>query len=86
MNFEGTSQRKSYLRSWTLLSTGELRYRNLGWHSPNLESLFFFMSIRKPYPGFRITYAKLGKGDPAAVLIHAEPRLTELRKNYVSAQ
>jgi len=83
---EGSSQWKPYVRSWTLLSTGELRYRNPGWHSPNLESLSLFMSILKSYHGLQISYAKPAKGDPEAVLFHTEPLLRELKKNAICEQ
>ena len=86
MSFEGSPQKKPYVRSWKLVSTGELNYRNPSLHSPNLEFPSFFMSILKSYPGIRIAYAKPAKGDPPEVLFHTEPLLKELKKNSVCPQ
>ena len=86
MSFEGSSMKKPYIRSWTLLPTGELRFRNPGWHSPNMETLSFFLAILKYYPSLRLAYANSAKGDPAGVLFHTEPLLRELKNNPMCPQ
>jgi len=86
MGFEGAPLKKPYIRSWALLPTGELRFRNPGFHSPNLETLSFFMGILKYYPGLRLAYANSAKGDPSGVLFHTEPLLKELKNNPMCPQ
>jgi len=86
LSYEGALQHKPYKGSWTLLSTGELRYRNPGFHSPNLEPLSFFLGILKYYPAIRIAYAAPGKNDPAGVVFHPEPLLKELKESPACAQ
>jgi hypothetical protein len=43
MTFEGYTKWKPYTRSWEILPFGELRYRNPGVDSPNMDSPRFFV-------------------------------------------
>jgi hypothetical protein len=81
MTFEGYMNWKPYVRSWEALPSGELRYRNPGLESPNLDGPRFFLPYLKSLPGLRIGYAKRSAGDPPDLLFQTRTMLDELQKN-----
>jgi hypothetical protein len=83
MTFEGYAKWKPYIRSWEILSSGELRYRNPGIESPNMDSPRFFLQYLHALPGLRIGYAKPVPGNPPDLLFQTRPLLDELNKTPV---
>lgn len=80
MDFEGYTRWKPVTRAWSMLPSGELRYRNPGMHSPNLESLHYFLPYLNALPGLRIGYAHPGPDGPREVLFETRPLLDEMAK------
>jgi len=85
MSFEGYLKPKPFTRSWSVLPSGELRYRNPGMSSPNMESPRYFMTFLNSLPGLRIGYARAPKGHPAELFFRTQPLLDELRKSPICA-
>ena len=83
MTFEGYMKWKPYVRSWEVLPSGELRYRNPSLESPNLDGLRFFLPYLNSLPGLRIGYATAAAGNPPALLFQTRPMLDELKKNAI---
>ena len=83
MTFEGYMKWKPYTRSWEILPSGELRYRNPGLHSPNLDDPRFFLKYLSSLPGLRIGYAKPAPESPPELLFQTRPLLDELNKSPV---
>ena len=83
MTFEGYTKWKPYVRSWEVLPTGELRYRNPGLESPNMDAPRFFLPYLNSLPGLRIGYVKRSVRDPPDLLFQTRPMLDELQKNPV---
>jgi hypothetical protein len=83
MIFEGYTKSKPFVRSWSLLPSGELRYRNPGLDSPNMESARFFMQFLTALPGLRLRYAKPAKGEgrERELLFQTEPLLEEIKRS-----
>lgn len=81
MTFEGYMKWKPYVRSWEVLPSGELRYRNPGFNSPNLDGPRFFLQYLDPLPGLRIGYAKPSGAEPPDLLFQTRTMLGELKKN-----
>ena len=80
MQFEDYPTMKPYVESWRLMPNGELRYRDWGWHSPNLESIRFWLRMLDSHPGLSIVHEKPGPGDPGGVVFQTRPLLDELKK------
>lgn len=85
MTFEGYIKSKPFTRSWSRLPTGELRYRNSGSDSPNMEPARWFLGFLNPLPGLRVVHAKPEKGDPGDLFFAAQPLLDELNKTPICA-
>jgi hypothetical protein len=83
MTFEGYIKWKPFTRSWSVLPSGELRYRNPGSYSPNMESARSFLQYLYSLPGLRIGYAKSVKGNPSEVFFPTQPLLDELKKTPI---
>jgi hypothetical protein len=81
MTFEGYMKWKPYVRSWEVLPSGELRYRNPGLGSPNMDGPRFFLPYLNSLPRLRIGYAKRSVGDPPDLLFQTRTMLDELKKN-----
>lgn len=81
MTFEGYMKWKPYVRSWEVLPSGELRYRNPGLESPNMDGPRFFLPYLNSLPGLRIGYAKRSVADPPDLLFQTRTMLDELKKN-----
>jgi hypothetical protein len=81
MTFEGYIKWKPFTKEWSALPSGELRYRNPGTDSPNMESPRYWMQYLNSLPGLRIENAKPGKGDPAELFFQSQPLLNELKKS-----
>jgi hypothetical protein len=85
MTFEGYIKSKPFTRTWSVLPSGELRYRNPGLDSPNMDSPRYFLTFLNSLPGLRIGYVKPGKGRSASpiqgeILFPTQPLLDELKK------
>lgn len=80
MDFEGYMKWKPVTRAWSLLPTGELRYRNPGIESPNLDSLRSFLPYLRVLPGLRIGYAHAAPDGPRELLFATRPLLDEMAK------
>jgi len=80
MTFEGYTRWKPFVRVWEVLPSGELRYRNPGMQSPNMDTPRSFLQYLKPLPGLRIGYAKAAPGSPPEVLFQTRPLLDEMQK------
>ncbi|HZL52824.1 MAG TPA: hypothetical protein VFC37_17975 [Terracidiphilus sp.] len=80
MTFEGYIKSKPFTRSWSLLPSGQLRYRNGGADSPNMESARWFLRFLSSLPGLRIVHAKPLKGHPGEIFFPTQPLLDELKK------
>jgi hypothetical protein len=77
MDFEGW---KDLTRIWEVLPSGELRYRNPGLHSPNMESPRVFAMYLNSLPELRIGYAS-GTGSGTAEEVFAtRPLIDEMAK------
>ena len=85
MVFEGYTKSKPFVRAWAELPSGELRYRNPGLDSPNMESPQHWMQFLIALPGLRIGYAKPINGSPTELLFPTQPLLEELRKTPICA-
>ena len=72
MVFEGYIKSKPFTRSWNLMPSGELRYRNGGLHSPNMESAYWFQQFLRSLPGFRVAYAKPQDGDSGEIFFRTQ--------------
>jgi len=83
MSFEGYLKSKPFTRSWSALPSGELRYRNPGMSSPNMDSTRYFMTFLNSLPGLRIGYAKPGKAQPGDLFFPTQPLLDALRKTPI---
>jgi hypothetical protein len=83
MTFEGYTKWKPYVRSWEVLPSGELRYRNPGLESPNMDGPRFFLPYLNSLPGLGIGYAKRSVRDPPDLLFQTRSLLDELTKNPV---
>jgi hypothetical protein len=81
MTFEGYMKWKPYVRSWEVLPSGELRYRNPGLESSNMDGPRFFLQYLNSFPGLRIGYARPAAGNPPDLLFQTRPMLDELQKN-----
>lgn len=80
MTFEGYMKWKPLTRAWELLPSGELRYRNPGAQSPNLESPRSYLPYMSSLPGLRVRYAHSGAGSPKSVFFQVRPLLDEMVK------
>lgn len=85
MTFEGYVKAKLFTRSWALLPSGELRYRNPGSDSPNMESTRYFLAFLNSLPGLRIVHAKPAGNDPGELVFPSQMLLEELRKTPICA-
>lgn len=94
MSFEGYLKPKAFTRSWSLLPSGELSYRNPGMSSPNMDSTRYFFTFLNSLPGLRIGYAKAAKGrgepksreepgPPVELFFPTQLLLDELRKTPI---
>jgi hypothetical protein len=83
MTFEGYIKSKPFTRSWSSLPSGQLRYRNGGANSPNMESARWFLGFLSSLPGLRIGYAKSEPGDPAEIFFPTQPLLDELKRTPI---
>lgn len=80
MTFEGYTKSKPFKRSWSLLPSGELRYRNSGADSPNMESAQYFLQFLSPLPGLRVVRPNPQTGAPEELFFPAKPLLDKLKK------
>lgn len=80
MTFEGYIKSKPFIRSWSVMPTGELRYRNSGSDGPNMEPAQWYLNFLNSLPGLRVAYAKPSTGDPAEIFFPTQPLLDELNK------
>ncbi|HEY1902643.1 MAG TPA: hypothetical protein VGG56_09450 [Terracidiphilus sp.] len=85
MAFEGYIKSKPFTRSWAVLPSGVLRYRNPGADSPNMDSTRSFLAYLNSLPGLRIVHAKASKADPGEVFFPTQPLLDELKRTPVCA-
>ena len=83
LTFEGYTKWKPYTRSWEVLPSGELKYRNPGIDSPNLDGPRFFLKYLGSLPGLRIGYAKPAPESPPELFFRTQPLLDELNKTPV---
>jgi hypothetical protein len=83
MSFSGYTRSKPYVRAWAALPSGELRYRNPGMDSPNMESARYFLQFLVALPGFSIGHARSRKEPPDDIVFQTQPLLDELRKTPV---
>jgi len=81
MSFEGYTKSKPFARSWSVLPSGELRYRNPGLDSPNMESARYFMQFLAALPGLRLRYAKPAKGGEPELFFQTQPLLEEVKRS-----
>jgi hypothetical protein len=79
MSFEGYTKWKPVTRAWELDPSGELRYRNPGMHSPNLDTPRTFLVYLNSLPALRIGYADARAG----ALFQTRPLLDELAKTPI---
>ncbi|MGO9338819.1 MAG: hypothetical protein ACLPY1_15065 [Terracidiphilus sp.] len=80
MNFVGYIKWKPYVESWRLVPNGELRYRNTGFSSPNMESVQFILKMLNSLPGLHIVHESHVANDPGEVFFQTQPLLDELKK------
>jgi hypothetical protein len=80
MRFVGYVNWKPYVESWRLMTNGEYRYRDSGWHSPNMESIPFILKMLNSLPGLRIVHETHVANDPGEVFFQTQPLLNELKK------
>ena len=85
MTFEGYIKWKPFIKGWSLLRSGELKYQNPGFGSPNMESSRWFMQYLNSLPGLRLSYAKPAAGDPPEVFFQTQPILDEMKKTPACA-
>jgi hypothetical protein len=83
MTFEGYIKSKPFIRSWAAPPWGELRYRNPGTYSPNMESPRYFIGFLNSLPGLRIVRAKPVKDDSGEIFFPTQPLLDELKKTPI---
>ncbi|MGB6686435.1 MAG: hypothetical protein WBE76_01185 [Terracidiphilus sp.] len=86
MVFVGYTTSKPFARAWAVLPSGELKYRNPGMESPNMESPRYFLQFLNSLPGFRISYAKPKKGEARELFFATQPLLDEIRKTAICEQ
>jgi hypothetical protein len=80
MDFEGYKTWRPFTRVWEVLPSGELRYRNPGMHSPNMEGPRYFLAYLSSLPSLRIGYENAGGADAAEEVFPTQPLLDELAK------
>ena len=80
MDFEGW---KALTRTWELLPSGELRYRNPGMHSPNMESPRVFVMYLNSLPELRIEHAGGAAANPAEETFATRALLDEMANTPV---
>jgi hypothetical protein len=78
ISFEGYTRTKPAVRSWEVLPSGELRYRNPGLHSPNMETPRHFLAYLSSLPQLRIGYAEPVVGNPPDLVFDTQPLLDQL--------
>ena len=86
MVFVGYTTSKPFTRAWAALPSGELKYRNPGIYSPNMESPRYFLQFLTSLPGLRISYAKPKRGEAQELFFATQPLLDEVRKTATCAQ
>jgi hypothetical protein len=62
------------------MDNGEYRYRDSGWHSPNMESIPFILKMLNSLPGLRIAHEVHVPNDPGEVFFQTQPLLDEFKK------
>lgn len=80
MSFEGYTKWKPVTRVWEVLPSGELRYRNPGMHSPNLETPRAFLVYLNSLPELHIGFESPHGGSPAEAVFPVRPLLDELNR------
>lgn len=80
MGFEGYMKWKPVTRSWEMLPSGEWRYRNPGMHSPNMESLRYYLTWLNSLPTLRIAIVQPQPGGAQEEVFDARPLLNEMAK------
>lgn len=83
MDFEGYTKWKPMTRIWFAESSGELRYRNPGLHSPNLDTPRSFLVYLSSLPALRIGYSGAPAGKPAEVVFHVRSLLDEMARTPI---
>lgn len=83
LTFEGYIKSKPFTRSWSLLPSGELQYRNSGLHSPNMETTRWFLDYLGSLPGLRIAHAQPAEGNSGEIFFSTEPLLHEFSKTPI---
>jgi len=83
MTFEGYMKWKPMTRAWELLPSGELRYRNPGLSSPNLDPPRFFLQYLNSLSGLRVWYAHPTPASPHEVFFQTRPLLNEMAKTPI---
>jgi hypothetical protein len=86
MVFVGYTTSKPFTRAWAVLPSGELKYRNPGMDSPNMESPRYFLQFLNSLPGLRISYAKPKKDEAQEFFFATQPLLDEVRKTAMCEQ
>lgn len=86
MTFEGYMKWRPMTRAWTVLPSGELRYKNPGMKSPNMEAPRVLLTYLNSLPGLRIGYARPLPGGPQEVVFQTRPLLNEMAKTPLCQQ
>jgi hypothetical protein len=82
MRFEGYIKSEEFKRQWEVLPTGELRYRNPGIGSTNLDDPRHFTQWLNSLPSIRLAYARQRVAGPTELLFPLKPLLDEARKAH----
>jgi hypothetical protein len=80
MRFEGYMRSQEFKRKWEVLPGGELRYRNPGAGSPNLDDPRHFTVWLNSLPDLRIGYVKPVAGQPGELVFQTKPLLELVKK------
>lgn len=80
MRFEGYMRSPEFKRQWEKLPTGELRYRNPGLYSSNLDDPRFFLRWLTSLPNLRVGFLKPAPGHPKELVFPTQPLLDIVKK------
>ena len=83
MRFEGYIKSKWFKRSWEQLPSGELRYRNSGMNSSNLDDPRYFLAWLTSLPNLHVSLVKPMTNRPRELVFPTKPLLDSMKQEAI---
>ena len=83
MRFEGYIKSKWFKRSWEQLPSGELRYRNSGMNSSNLDDPRYFLAWLTSLPNLHVSLVKPMTNRPRELVFPTKPLLDSMKQDAI---